>query len=191
MLSSFIRYFTCRISPNTVINPQVVVKLPSNKSIDITIDDTMMDETDAWNWKTTKPFVPPVSNGKCIKCYDGDTITIATRLPFDQYMGKKLTNIVYRFPVRLNGIDCPEIKGKTPAEKALAIVARDELKKKILDKHIILKNVATEKYGRLLADVYVVENGQEIWINKWMLDMNYAVKYDGGTKQIPEEWRNE
>jgi hypothetical protein len=44
---------------------------------------------------------------------------------------------------------------------------------------------------RLLADVYVVENGQEIWINKWMLDMNYAVKYDGGTKQIPEEWHNE
>ncbi len=100
----------------------------------------------------------------------------------------ELANTVFRFSVRLAGIDCPEIKGKTVNEKALALVARDELKKKILNKPVILRNVMTEKYGRLLADVYVVENGREVWVNKWMLDEKHAVFYDGGTKKIPEEW---
>ena len=35
------------------------------------------------NWKDTKPFVVPLSDGVVIKVYDGDTITIANRLPID------------------------------------------------------------------------------------------------------------
>jgi len=147
-----------------------------------------IDETEAWNWKTTVPFIAPVTRGKCIKVYDGDTITIASRLPFDKTVDAALANTVYRFSVRLAGIDCPEIKGHTIVEKARALVARDELKKKIMDKWVILRNVTTEKYGRLLADVYVVENGKEVWLNKWMLDNGHAVFYDGGTKKVPEEW---
>ena len=149
------------------------------------------DEIVEWTWKTTKPFVAPVTSGKCIKVYDGDTITVATRLQFDRNVNKALADTVFRFAVRLAGIDCPEIKGKTVTEKARALVARDELKKKILDKRVILKNVTTEKYGRLLADVYVVENGREVWLNKWMLDNGHAVFYDGGTKKIPEEWHDD
>ena len=49
---------------------------------------------------------------------------------------------------------------------------------------VILKNVSTEKYGRLLADVYI--DGENM--NQWMLNNNYAVKYDGGTKSKPESW---
>ena len=150
-----------------------------------------IDEIAEWTWKTTKPFVAPVSRGKCIKVYDGDTITVATRLPFDRTVNKALADTVFRFAVRLAGIDCPEIKGKTNTEKARALVARDVLKDKILDKHVILKNVMTEKYGRLLADVYVVENGREVWLNKWMLDNGHAVFYDGGTKKVPEDWTTE
>lgn len=57
-------------------------------------------------WADTIPFVHPVNSGICIKVYDGDTITIAAKLP---YKGSP----IYRFSVRLNGIDTPEIKGKT------------------------------------------------------------------------------
>ncbi len=129
------------------------------------------------NWKDTIPFVPPVGDCLCIKVYDGDTITVASRMPW-------ANSPLYRFPVRLNGIDTPEMKGKDEAEKRIAVKARDALGEKILNKPIVLKNVTTEKYGRLLADVHY--NGMHL--NKWMIEQRYAVEYGGGTKQSPDNW---
>jgi endonuclease YncB( thermonuclease family) len=126
----------------------------------------------------TTVFHPYIIFGKVIKVYDGDTITIATRLPNDK--------TIYRFSVRLRGIDSPEIHGKTENEKTLAIKSRDALSKLIYHKIIRLKNVEYEKYGRLLADVYLSGTGPSV--NQWMLDEKYAVPYDGGTKIIPTEW---
>jgi micrococcal nuclease len=110
--------------------------------------------------------------------YDGDTITIATKLPFPD-------SPVYRFPVRLRGIDSPEIKGKSSEEIVLAKISRDALSHMIMDKTVELKDVNTEKYGRLLANVYI----DNIHINKWMLDKKYAIAYDGGAKRRPDEWK--
>ena len=138
---------------------------------------TVADLADA-SWQNSIPFVPPVINGKVIKVYDGDTITIATRLPFPN-------SPIYRFPVRLLGIDTAEIKGKTFEEKASAVAARDALSVKIFGKMVVLKNVSTEKYGRILADVYL----GNLHLNKWMLDQKLAVEYDGGTKHRPAEWQ--
>jgi len=129
------------------------------------------------NWGDTCPFVPPVTCGQVIKVYDGDTITIASKLPYD-------SSPLYRFSVRLNGIDAPEIKGKTEDEITVAKQARDELSKIILNKQVILKNTQTEKYGRILADVYL----DELHLNKWMIDQHFAVEYDGGTKILPVSW---
>jgi hypothetical protein len=131
-------------------------------------------------YKDTVTFVPPIKNGKVVKVYDGDTITIASVLP-------NTTEPIYRFSVRLSGIDSAEIKGKTAAEKKIAIEARDALYDFIFGKIVYLKNITTEKYGRILADVYC----DNIHVNKWMLDNNLAVPYDGGTKIRPNEWDNE
>lgn len=139
-------------------------------------DQTAANLADA-SWKTTIPFIPPVTCGKVIKVYDGDTITIATRLPFPN-------SPVYRFPVRLLGIDSAEIKGKTFEEKACAVAARDALSAKIFGEIVVLKNVSMEKYGRILADVYL----GNLHLNQWMLDQKLAVEYDGGTKHKPAEW---
>ena len=128
-------------------------------------------------WKDTIPFIPPVNSGICIKVYDGDTITIASKIPMKN-------SPMYRFSVRLNGIDTPEIKGKTKDEKECAILARDSLSELILNKKVMLKNVKTEKYGRILANIYI----DEIHINDWMIHNRYAVKYDGGTKVSPKSW---
>ena len=128
-------------------------------------------------WDDTIPFVPPVSGGQVIKVYDGDTITIASKLP---YSGSPL----YRFSVRLNGIDTPEIKGKTDDEITVAKQARDALSKLILNNQIQLKNTQTEKYGRILADVYL----GDLHINKWLVEQHFAVVYDGGTKKSPASW---
>lgn len=129
------------------------------------------------SYENTIPFVPPITEGKVIKVYDGDTITIAAKLPYPQ-------SPMYRIAVRLNGIDTPEIKGQTQKEKDLAKHIRDALKVKIMDKIVILKNTSQEKYGRLLADVYL----DNICINDWLIEQGFAVKYDGGTKERPDEW---
>ena len=128
-------------------------------------------------WKNTVAFVPPVTQGKVIKVYDGDTITIASKLPFRN-------SPIYKFPVRLIGIDSPEIKGKSDAEIALAKQSRDALNDLIFGKTVKLRDVSTEKYGRLLANVYV----DGLHVNKWMLDNKYAIEYDGGTKTRPVNW---
>jgi len=128
-------------------------------------------------WENSMPFVPPIKNGYVIKVYDGDTITVASKLP---YLGSPL----YRFPVRLNGIDCPEMKSKNDTEKMVAKMAQQKLTELIYRKIVRLENVQTEKYGRLLADVYI----DNLHINKIMIDNRLAVSYDGGTKVTPKNW---
>jgi micrococcal nuclease len=135
------------------------------------------EDGDDIEWKDTIEFTFPIEGGRVIKVYDGDTITIAAKLPFDN-------SPLYRLSVRLNGIDTPEIKGKTEDEKTAAKLVKDELSKLILNKRVSLKNIQTEKYGRILADVYI----GELHINQWLVTEKYAVKYDGGTKKSPESW---
>ena len=140
---------------------------PESKYLPQDIDPKQIDQ-----------FVPPVNSGRVIKVYDGDTITIASKLP-----GLK-NSPIYKFSVRLNGIDTPEIRGKNEDEKEIAHKARDALSERIIGKDVFLKNVQTEKYGRLLCDVYL---GNEN-LNQWMIDERYALVYDGGTKVIPASW---
>ena len=128
----------------------------------------MQDPTLDITYEQTRPFIPPIKEGKVIKVYDGDTITIAAVL-FDT---------AYRFPVRLFGIDCPELKGSSPEEKQRAIKARDDLSEMVLGKMVRLENVTTEKYGRLLAEVYL----GDINLSTWMLEKKHAYPYFGGTK---------
>ncbi len=129
------------------------------------------------DWKDTVQFVPPIITGVVIKVYDGDTITIASKLPYPE-------SPIYRFSVRLNGIDCPEIKGKDENEKECAKIAKEEMTKLAFKEIVTLKNVQTEKYGRILADVYV----NDINLNNHLLEQRLAVKYDGGTKICPRNW---
>ncbi len=128
-------------------------------------------------WNDTVEFTFPVVGGQVIKVYDGDTITIASRLPFEN-------SPIYRLHVRLHGIDTPEIKGKTEDEKLSAKRARDALSSLILNKQVRLENVKNEKYGRILADVYL----EDIHLNTWMIESRYAVKYGGGKKTSPSSW---
>jgi endonuclease YncB( thermonuclease family) len=136
-----------------------------------------MDLLKPIKWEDTTEFIIPITGGQVIKVYDGDSITIASRLPIDN-------SPLYRFSVRLNGIDTPEIKGKNEDEKIAALGARDALSQLILHKTIVLKNVGTEKYGRILADVYL----DNLHVNDWLIREKYAVKYDGGTKNSPASW---
>lgn len=128
-------------------------------------------------YKETNIFIPQIKFAKVIKVYDGDTITVASKLPFND-------SPIYRFSVRLRSIDSPEIHGENEKECNLAIKSRDALHNLIFGKIIELKNNGKEKYGRLLADIYY----NDIHINKWMVDEGYAIKYDGGKKIRGVDW---
>lgn len=63
------------------------------------------------------PYIPPIKEGKVLKVYDGDTITIAS----------KIEDKFYKFSVRIRGVDCPEFRGDNETEKQAAIIVRDKL----------------------------------------------------------------
>lgn len=123
------------------------------------------------------PFVPPLTEGIVIKVYDGDTITIVSKLPYE-------ASPLYKFSVRINNIDCPEIRGSDDDEKQCANLAKKYISDLILHERIELRNVGTEKYGRVLADVLI--NGQDI--GTLLINQRLALRYNGGTKQRPTSW---
>jgi endonuclease YncB( thermonuclease family) len=148
--------------------------LPQNK-----IELNYMEDYSDIKWEDTVEFTFPIKGGKVIKVYDGDTITIASKLPYD-------TSPLYRLSVRLNGIDTPEMKGKgvLEEEKQAAKMAQKFVSNLIFNKFVRLENIQTEKYGRILADVYI----DDINVNELLIRERYAVKYDGGTKIKPSSW---
>jgi micrococcal nuclease len=123
------------------------------------------------------PFTPPLTEGIVIKVYDGDTVTIVSKLPYD-------TSPLYKFSVRINNIDCPEIRGSNDDEKTCAKIAKQRVSDLILNKKIELHNIGTEKYGRVLADVSI--DGLDL--GTLLVNERLAVRYDGGTKIKPVSW---
>ena len=115
-----------------------------------------------------------VTNAKCTKCYDADTV----HLVFHHQ------NILSRWTGRLIGIDSAEIKSKDGQEHDFAIKSRDYLKNIILDKIVSIKCGKFDKYGRLL--VTISYNGQNI--NELLLKEGYAYEYRGATKVAFTDW---
>lgn len=103
---------------------------------------------------------------KCVKVYDGDTVTVA----FNPFNDEKY----YLFSARLNGIDTPELRTKSSEEKNKAIISRDMLRNLILNKIITIDCKKFDKYGRIIADIYD-EHG--VNVNQWMLENNFAQPY--------------
>jgi endonuclease YncB( thermonuclease family) len=128
-------------------------------------------------WEDTVKYIPPVFCGKVIKVYDGDTVTIAC------YVNKN-KKVIYRFPVRLAGIDCPEKFSKDELEKEVASIAQKKLRDELFGKVITLTNVSTDKYGRILANV--MSNGYDM--SEFLLNKRLAVPYDGKTRHSPNCW---
>ena len=152
----------------------------SRRSRDVEISETVNTiNLNDITWKDTKPFVAPVEEAYVIKVYDGDTITVATVFSWDP-------KVAYRFSVRILGIDTPEKRTKDEDEKYVANVAQKFVADKILNKYVTLQNVSTDKYGRLLANVFT-NTGESI--GDELIKHNLAVKYDGGTKKTPDNWK--
>ena len=106
-----------------------------------------------------------------LKCYDGDTCTALIH--------GDLPAIFNNIPVRVAGIDTPEMRGKCIAEKEAAVQARDATRAFVLGKEVRLVNPQRDKYFRIVADV-MTDDGD---LAEHLLNKELAIPYDGGTKK--------
>lgn len=111
------------------------------------------------------------NNVKYVRNYDGDTVKV--NIPeIPRLFGEEIS-------VRIRGIDTPEIKGKTPCEKELALKAKafvgNSLKQAI---QIDLLETARDKYFRILSNISY--DNKDLSIE--LVANHLAVPYDGGTK---------
>lgn len=108
---------------------------------------------------------------KVVSVYDGDTV----KLIFP------LHSTMYKWNCRISGVDTPELRTKCELEKNFGYEVRDKLREKILNKIVKVRCGHFDKYGRLLV-MLRCEN-EECTVNDWLINNNYALQYDGGTKQ--------
>ena len=121
---------------------------------------------------------------KIIDVYDGDTITVMFKV-FGKY---------FIFKCRIKHIDTPEIKKKVKPkndeekikfekEKKRAIIIRDIMREKLLNKIVTLDCDKFDLYGRILVEFNIPETN--IKIHTWLIENNYAKPYEGKHK---EDW---
>lgn len=91
------------------------------------------------------------TDGVVTRVIDGDTIEVAVR-------------------VRLADIDAPETRG---IERAAGLVTKDYLTDRLEEKTVKLVITASDKYRRLLADVYI--DGEDV--GEEMLEKNLVEVY--------------
>lgn len=137
-----------------------------NNKMNIPLDwDKITDGVPEFSLKDT------TKQAKVVSVYDGDTVKIVFPLQ------EKL----YKWNCRLAGVDTPELRTRNKLEKAHGYLVRDKLREKILNKVVIVKCFEFDKYGRLLISIYCDDDN--VSVNKWLIDNDYAFKYDGGTKK--------
>ena len=112
-----------------------------------------------------------VTVSKVISVYDGDTFRVnIDSLP--PIVGKNI-------PVRLEGVDTPEINGKCQHEKDLALEARDFVRSKLSNAvEILLNDLQRGKYFRIVAKVYI----DGVSLEEELLQNGLAYQYNGGKK---------
>lgn len=108
-------------------------------------------------------------------CYDGDTCMMS--LPgIHPLFGDHI-------PVRLAGIDTPEMKGQCEREKQLARQARDLVRSALGQAGTIrLRKASRDKYFRI--DAHVMADDRDL--SEMLIRQGLAVPYDGGTKN--KDW---
>lgn len=112
-----------------------------------------------------------IDHAKIVSIYDGDTFTIELPYPDPFRM----------MPVRVYGIDAPEMKSKKACERLKALEAKTLISSQILNaKNVTLKNVKRDKYFRLLAQVYA----DGILVSDLLLEKKLAYPYFGATKKM-------
>jgi len=113
---------------------------------------------------------------KILSVYDGDTYWVAA----------KFNNNIYKFHIRLYGVDCPELN--TVEGKLAKQYVSNRILNRIVDIDVLTNTrvydrskkgrIVKGKYGRLLAKIYIDNK----LLSNELIHQNLAVEYYGGTK---------
>ena len=122
--------------------------------------------------KQTKFYTLNKTNvwAKIVHVYDGDTVHAVFSLPN--------SSKIYKYKLRLAHIDTPELKSKNTNEVKKANEAKRVVEEMILNKIVYLELEGEDKYGRILANIYI----NNINLNQYLIENKYAYKYEGGKK---------
>ena len=116
-------------------------------------------------------------NTACLvtRVIDGDTVVVVI----------EDTGRFEKHHLRIYGIDAPEIHTKNADEKKSGLHSKDLLSKAVemcngCGRVELMKD---DKYGRRLGKLFLVDNGEEADVSKFMLDGGLAYAYFGKTKK--------
>lgn len=112
-----------------------------------------------------------VYHGVVTKVIDGDTIDVIIHLGF-------MISTQIRF--RLNGVDTMEVNDTNPVKREFANLAKKFMTEKCLEKEVVIQSYKTDKYGRWLADVFLVNSSKSL--NTMLVEEGLATVYDGGKR---------
>ena len=122
-----------------------------------------------------------IYKAKLDRVVDGDTVDALIDVGFDIWFKKR---------IRFKGVDTWESRTRNLEEKALGLKAKartKELLEKVSSKsgYFRIKSYGLGKYGRVLADVFIIDkNGKQWNINETLISEGHAYVYDGGKKKV-------
>ena len=122
-----------------------------------------------------------IYRAKLDRVVDGDTVDALIDVGFDIWFKKR---------IRFKGVDTWESRTRNLEEKALGLKAKartKELLEKVSSKsgYFRIKSYGLGKYGRVLADVFIMDKDGKQWnVNKTLISEGHAYIYDGGKKKV-------
>ena len=122
-----------------------------------------------------------IYRAKLVKVVDGDTVDALIDVGFDIWFKKR---------IRFKGVDTWESRTRNLEEKALGLKAKartKELLEKVSSKsgYFRIKSYGLGKYGRVLADVFIMDKDGKQWnVNETLITEGHAYIYDGGKKNV-------
>jgi micrococcal nuclease len=104
----------------------------------------------------------------CDRVIDGDTLQVTVSLGFMLTMDMRL---------RLARINTPEMHSKDPEVRERAKEAQAFVVHRVLDKDIVIQTRKADAFGRYLAEVWCVVEGEQRNLNDDLLAAGLAVLY--------------
>ena len=122
-----------------------------------------------------------IYRAKLDRVVDGDTIDALIDVGFDIWFKKR---------IRFKGLDTWESRTRDLEEKKKGLAAKartKELLEEVSSKpgYFRLKSYGLGKYGRVLADIFIMDKDGKQWnVNETLITEGHAYIYDGGKKKI-------
>ena len=122
-----------------------------------------------------------IYKAKLDRVVDGDTVDALIDVGFDIWFKKR---------IRFKGVDTWESRTRNLEEKKLGLAAKarnKELLEKVSSKsgYFRIKSYGLGKYGRVLADVFIMDKDGKQWnVNETLITEGHAYIYDGGKKKV-------